>query len=283
MSLEQFARAHVRKFIATMATQGLSRKRIANVLIPLRRALNEAVSDGYIDHNPVNDIELKSVQTKPRRKHEPDPFNPKEISAILKALARWPAVRWMYQFAFWTGIRPSEYIALRWSDVDWLRDPQPMMRVQRARGQIKMPKSDAGYRDVMLFPPALEALAAMKQFTLMKTQDNGDAIFVNPNTGNPWLSDKAPRETFWTPALRRAKVRYRDPYQCRHTYASMMLTASEPLGWVSKQLGHADTVITASTYVRWIEGFDPSVGSRVMAAWKDADKHSIMPLMPVCI
>nr|WP_246404134.1 tyrosine-type recombinase/integrase [Halomonas stenophila] len=46
--------------------------------------------------------------------------------------------------------------------------------------------------------------------------------------------------------------RYRRPYQTRHTYASMMVSAGEPLAWVSRQMGHTSVVTTARIYANWI-------------------------------
>lgn len=64
--------------------------------------------------------------------------------------------------------------------------------------------------------------------------------------------NKIIKESAWIPALKKAGVRYRNPYQTRHTYASMMLSAGENLAWVSNQMGHSDVLITARTYARWI-------------------------------
>lgn len=63
----------------------------------------------------------------------------------------------------------------------------------------------------------------------------------------------------------KAGVRYRRPYQTRHTYASMMLTAGEPLGWVANQLGHRDLSMLARVYGRWIKSATPYVGNKAVA------------------
>jgi len=52
--------------------------------------------------------------------------------------------------------------------------------------------------------------------------------------------------------LKKAGVRYRNPYQTRHTFASMMLSAGENIAWVSAQMGHSNVLITAKAYARWI-------------------------------
>lgn len=59
-------------------------------------------------------------------------------------------------------------------------------------------------------------------------------------------------------------ARYRRPYQTRHTYASMMLTAGEPLGWVANQMGHSDLSMLARVYARWIKSATPDVGNKAV-------------------
>lgn len=71
-----------------------------------------------------------------------------------------------------------------------------------------------------------------------------------------------------TTFLSRAKVRPRHARQTRHTYASMMLLAGEPLLWVSSQMGHGDANVTLRRYARWIPSSLPDAGGRALAAWK---------------
>jgi len=78
--------------------------------------------------------------------------------------------------------------------------------------------------------------------------------------GEPWTGDQAIRKTLWAHALKRAGVRYRRPYQTRHTYASMMVSAGEPLAWVSKQMGHTSVVTTARIYAGWIPTSNSQAG-----------------------
>jgi len=42
------------------------------------------------------------------------------------------------------------------------------------------------------------------------------------------------------PAMKKSGVRYRYPYQTRHTYASIMLSPGEHPVWVAKQMEHSD-------------------------------------------
>jgi hypothetical protein len=65
---------------------------------------------------------------------------------------------------------------------------------------------------------------------------------------------------------------YRRPYQTRPTYASMMVSAGEPLAWVSNQMGHASVVTTARIYAGWIPTTNSQAG---MLASKNSMHDSV--------
>jgi integrase len=233
----------------------ISAKRINNVLIPLRTIFSDAFADGLIDKDPM--IRVKNL---PIKTEEPHPLTPTEIEAILKELPQ--QGKNLIQFAIWTGLRTSELLALEWGDIDFRAG---LARVRRAivNKNIKQPKTKAGERDVKLFPPALEALKSQKQFTFLAD----GKVFSNPNTNKPWETDAQIRRTLWIPALKKAGVIYRTPYQTRHTYASTLLSAGENPLWVAQQMGHKDWGMIRRVYGRWIPDVDSSAGNKVMAFW----------------
>jgi len=230
-------------------------KRINNVLIPLRAILGDAFADGLIDRNPAD-----RVQNLPNRLEEPHPFTPDEVKRILNVAPE--QARNLFEFAFWTGLRTSELIALEWGDIDRVKS---VVRVRRASVQkrTKQTKTQSGEREVKLFPPALEALQRQKAFTFLA----GTRVFHNPRTNTPWETDGQIRKTAWAPALKRAGVLYRNPYQTRHTYASTLLSAGENPLWVAQQMGHKDWGMIRRRYGRWIPEVDASAGGKVMQFW----------------
>jgi integrase len=237
-------------------SKAATNKTLANLVSVLRAALQDAADDEIIPTNPLFDFKYRRQE--PPRVSDVDPFTRDEQAAILAVLSDQHLN--LFQFAFWSGLRTSELVALQWGDIDWLRGT---VLVQRAKTQpsskAETTKTKAGNREVKLLPPALAALTAQKQFTFLHDQ----TIFHNPKTGQPWQGDQAIRK-FWTFALKRAGVRYRRPYQTRHTYASMMLTAGEPLAWVSKQLGHSSVIMTASVYATHIPDAQPDAGNKAV-------------------
>lgn len=237
------------------ATFDVTNKTLANAQSVLRAALDDAVENELLDANPLSDwtySRLAGVQ----EDDDIDPFTAAEQSAILAVLAG--HAKHFVQVAFWTGMRTSELVALEWRDVDFA---EGVIRIRRIRTQHSKtpepPKTKAGRRDIKMLPPARAALQAQQQLT-----GHQAVVFFNPAYDEPWIGDQAIRKTMWQPALERAQVRYRYPYQTRHTYASMMLSASEHPMWVAKQMGHADWGEIRRRYGRFMPEAAPDAGDR---------------------
>lgn len=250
-------------------TQDVSNKRLANIQSVLRAALQDALNDELIELNPMHGWKYARKDAQ-QSQDDVDPFTSDEQAAILKS-CRETQHRNLFQFAFWTGMRTSELVALVWGDIDFRRG---IARVTRAKTQAadeaESTKTRKGTRDVKLLAPAIEALEAQKQYSFLA----GGEIFLNPRTGQAWSGDQPIRHGAWVPALRLSGVRYRRPYQTRHSYASMMLTAGESPVWLAQQMGHSDFTMIARIYGRWITDAAPEAGSKAveMFSIKAAEK-----------
>lgn len=259
VDIQDLKAVHIRDWIKKLTCK---KKTINNILTPLRAIIEQSLVDDYIHHNPMHKVVITKIIKKEATKSDfvVDPFDKKEINLILEKAEG--QIKNLYQFAFFTGLRPSELIGLRWSDVDWAHG---CVRVEETivDKQTKGPKTVAGYRDVSLLPPALKALRDQKQFTFL---ENG-RVFHNPATRRPWETSQQLRRTAWTPLLRRAGVRYRNPYQTRHTYASMMISKGELLMWLSQQMGHADAQVTLKRYARWMPDANAKGGYQTRHNW----------------
>ena len=186
------------------------------------------------------------------------------MGLILSHLRQHHDVRaWAYfEFMFMTGMRPEEAIALRWGDVDLNAGS---VRVERAKtsGDEK-PLKTYNARDVDLVARALTALEVMKPWTAVgaeteEDQAQGRYIFENPVTGRAWYDERSQRDTFWRPTLRACGIRWRRPYQTRHTYATNALRAGVNPTYVSAQMGQrANAKMLFTVYAKWIDGADRS-------------------------
>lgn len=70
--------------------------------------------------------------------------------------------------------------------------------------------------------------------------------------------------------MKKAGVRYRRPYQTRHTYASMILSAGEHPMWVAKQMGHSDWTMIAMVYGRWMPTVNDDAGGKAVLSFFNA-------------
>ena len=104
-------------------------------------------------------------------------------------------------------------------------------------------------RAVKLNSRSLQALQRQRQFTRVA----GGPAFQDPRYGTPWVDERAFRRSFWTPTLKRLGIRYRRPYNMRHTYATTMLMAGMNSAFCAKQLGHSVEMFH-KTYARWLDG-----------------------------
>ncbi|MCU7837939.1 MAG: site-specific integrase [Candidatus Thiodiazotropha sp. (ex Troendleina suluensis)] len=259
LSLTQITWKGVRDWLAK---KDASAKTKGNILSVLRTAFDDAVEDELLDANPLAGKKMRRKGNTRPKKDEIDPFSAEERTAILSTAKG--QERNLLQFAFWTGMRISELCGLDWGDVDWRGKRIFVQRVITQHSEEpESPKTAAGERYVKLLPVALEALKAQKAHTYLA----GEEIFRNPRTDKRWTGDMVIRERMWKRILLRAGVRYRYPYQMRHTYASMMLQAGESVMWVAQQMGHTDWTFTARTYSRWVSIDAPEAGSLAVEKW----------------
>jgi integrase len=222
------------------ATSILSGKTKNEVRSIMRSAFQELYIDEVIDGNPIDRVKrFKHI------KKEPEPFNTIEREKILAQMTG--QVSNLYNFAFWTGLRTSELLALRKCDID-LERKVIFVRKALVHGREKGTKTKSGERTHELHEKALSTLKAQ----LKLNTGSQERIFLNPKTNQPWRDDRAIYHNCWQPALKKSAVKFRTQYNTRHTYASTMLTENKPIAWVAKQLGHSDIGMTLSTYARWI-------------------------------
>lgn len=217
-----------------------------NKLTPLRAIFKESVHAGIIKDDPFEKAAIEKLisEISLPKEQEIDPFSDHERSAIINASSG--QFKNLVQFAFYSGLRTGELIGLRWHDVDFEHSCINIVN-NIVEGQEKSPKTVAGLRRVLLLPKAKEALENQHKFT----GEINDFVFHNPNTNKRWFDSEKIRY-HWVKVLKIAGVRYRYPYQTRHSYASMLLSNGELPAWIAAQLGHANVQMVYRVYAKWI-------------------------------
>lgn len=223
----------------------ITAKTIQNRVSLLKSLINEAISNKYITKNVFDEIQMVKElnKTAVKSEYEVNPFTEIEKNTIIETAEG--QIRNLIQFNFWTGLRTSELIALKWEDINF---NDGIIHIKRAKveNEIKTTKTKAGIRKIIMLPSAKEALLNQLQFT-----KDEEFIFNNPNTDKPWHSSNKLAEA-WKKVIERSGVEYRNSYQMRHTYASTLLSNGENIFWLATQLGHENTEMIFKHYGKWI-------------------------------
>lgn len=259
MKVSEVTPSMLREWIADM---DCTSKAIRNMLIPIRSVFEDAVNDELIETNPFDRIALTKLirQTAKASDYVIEPFTRAERESILQACRE--DERPTFLFWFNAGLRPGELQALDWGSIDWDKKVAHITQNQVA-GVIKPPKTAAGVRAVDLNADAMEALQAQKAISRAR----GTRVWLNPRTLQPWDTDAQIRKTAWQPIMLRAGIKYRNPYQIRHTYASSMLTAGANPWYLAEQLGHEDVEMVFRTYGKFIrEDYQKPKADRPLAS-----------------
>ncbi len=233
--------------------QNTSLKTIRNQLSFLRSALDEAVTDGLILSNPATLVTASRYQTKSsslESDYVVDPLTPEEVDKIYSS-TKYDQWKNLFQFAVNTGLRSSELCALRWDDIDFINN-KAHIKSASVVGVIKGTKTKAGTRIIELNEYAISAISSQKKFTFLKNE----TIFEDPKTNEAWAGADAIRKKAWVPTLKKAGVRYRNPYQTRHTFAVKHISNGVNLFWLASQMGHKGPEMLFRHYGSYLKEYD---------------------------
>jgi len=203
----------------------------------LRSILRVCRRRKVIAENPAEYVDrIKEQRT------EVNPLSREELDRVLAAIDS------HYQPLFiclaWTGARPNELQALRWSDVDFTRS-EIHINKGRVRGKEGLPKTPSSNRYIPMLPPVQSAL---KQLEDLEVKNVNGYVFLSKK----WQPINKHLDRIWRRALKSTGLRHRPSYQLRHTFASICLQEGVHPGWVSKVLGHSDQQTVFRHYARFI-------------------------------
>lgn len=180
---------------------------------------------------------------KDKSDYEVDPFTAEERKLIINEASG--EVKWLIQFILFSGLRLGEALALKWSSVN-LAERKIKIEYTMSDGELTKPKTPSSIREIHLLDKAFEALERQLEY---KAPD--DFVFHNPNTESYWPETDAFRK-HWVRLFNKIKLKYRNPYQMRHTFASMLISKGENIHKVAKYLGHKNIKMVIEIYGKYI-------------------------------
>lgn len=211
----------------------------------LRAVLLAAYDDGFLAEKPFQ----RRVATPRKKKPQVQPWDGREVSLALKASQEWPRKLQAYLALGLSGLRKSEALAVRPSDLAMTRiydfvtgqETESMtVAVSRAYtasdGLREDTKNDGSVRTVPVFAPCRQMLA--------------DAAVGQDPKERLVSYSVAALDHRWKDALLAAGLRYVPPGMLRHTSDTLALDAGVAPDLVDKMHGRSEHTSTYRNYYR---------------------------------
>lgn len=242
---------HIQSLYTELQERGLSRTARYTHAV-LSSALKQAVKWLMLAQNPASLVDVpKAVR------REMQALSPEEAKRFLAESSkdRWGA---LFTLALSTGMRPEEYLALQWKDIDLSKGIATVQRAltwNRKGGGWKFtqPKTTRSRRNIPLSASVMSALMthrrkqAEERLKAGAAYQNHDLVFATIE-GTPLMMRNLLRRHF-RPILKRAQLPENIRlYDLRHSCATLLLAANEHPKVVSERLGHASVTLTLDTY-----------------------------------
>jgi integrase len=151
-----------------------------------------------------------------------------------------------YRLIAYTGARRGELLALKWADFDGKR-----IAITKSGRTTTKTKGGDGKRFISLDPDTIKQFNAHRKRQLEEKLSMG---FSWTETGYVFVREDGKPLNEWVvtqlfiKTRKLAGLRHNRLHDLRHLHATELLRLGEPLHVVSKRLGHADPMVTATIY-----------------------------------
>jgi integrase len=228
---------------ARMYERGLSARTVEYTNAVLESAFRQAIRWKMLAEDPCVGVDLPRVKRK-----EMEALSVEECRRFLNIAEKseWFPV---LALALTTGMRPSEYLALRWTDIDWKRGTASVCRTIQVTGSewtFDDTKRRRSRRIVKLQNFVLKAIQGLKQAQESRIEVSismySGLIFVSAS-GLPLKQRVVKRE--FRKLLATAGIRPVRLYDLRHTAATLGIAAGVSVKVISDQLGQPSVAAEA--------------------------------------
>ena len=251
LPLNTISKAKIMTFRGKLVKDGnngrtLSASRINHIMTPLRMVLTEA-SERFDFDSP-----WKNIKPLSEPKSNVSPFTLEEVMLIINNVRA--DYKPYYIVRFFTGMRTGEIDGLPWKNIDFERR-QIIVDQAVVNGVIGETKTSGSNRIIQMNQLVYDAL--IEQQSLTKRQS--EFVFCT-RAGTP-LNHRNVTRRVWYPLLRYLELDKRNPYQSRHTAATLWLAAGESPEWIAAQMGHSNTKMLFTVYSRYVPNLTRQDGS----------------------
>lgn len=240
--IRDIKKPQIKKLLLAKQEQGLN---IQNLRICISAIFSFAVENDLLPINPAHNLG-KGFRQNFVPKTPPQALCKAERNKFLALAEKKSEYYPFYLTLFKSGIRLGEALAMAVEDINWTTS-QVLVQRNLSHHNWGTPKNNKT-RTVNLSPQLVSVLhrACEKKRPVCQSSPDKVALIFSTRTGGPLNPDVVRIE--FHKLLAEAGVRRIRLQDCRHTYASILLTAGASIFFVQKQLGHRSAELTTSTY-----------------------------------
>ena len=226
-----------------LASLSLAPKSKTHIRGVLRNLWDFAAWRGVVPRGERNPMELVKIRGASKRIRKPRSLTVEEFQAFVRQLAE--PFHLVALLCCCLGLRISECLALKWSDVDWLSGTLLVERGIVAQ-QIDRVKTSESRKQMVIAGELVTALQTWKQSTQFSAVD--DWMFASPvQLGRlPWSYDQVWR--VYQKAAKAAGIGSLGTHSLRHTFRTWLDSVGTPIGVQQRLMRHADIRTTMNVY-----------------------------------
>lgn len=255
-------RKDIKDWIEHYASLKIAHSSKAKYLTVLKSIFHYAVYDlEILEKSPCDKLSMP-VEDSVGAEEEVKYYTLEELKKLLgfmksKKTQRYKDYQLYYMLMYFlsrTGLRISEALAIRWSDIkDNKLTVERQVKKTKSGKVLDTLKNSSSYRTITLDDELVKKLKKFKLYQnelILKNEfipKNKDDIVFQNYLGD-YLDVKAIRTSFER-FCKRAGLKYKGTHVFRHTHAVLLLEAGANIKYVSKRLGHKTIKTTADTYL----------------------------------
>jgi len=243
IEVEELTTIELQKCVVKLSQSGYAANTVNGIVVVIKSSLKSAVVAGVIKQNPADGL------IRPKREEKKvECFSISEQKKIENYILKNKLVRlYGVVITLYTGLRIGELLALKWSEVDFVKSGIYVVATCHDSWQdgkyIKIsdnPKTETSKRVIPVSKPIIALLREMK-----KNRRNDFVVSGRTEYG---AEVRSYQKTF-EKLLKQLNIPHKGFHSLRHTFATRALECGMDIKTLSEILGHKNTSITLNRYV----------------------------------
>ncbi|ARW09097.1 tyrosine-type recombinase/integrase [Bacillus atrophaeus] len=252
-SIKKITHREIIDFRKTLINKNLKESTINSIITILQTMFSLAINEEYIKSNPCDKVKKIKFE-----KDEMNFWTPQQFELFTKLLSPEQFFyKTIYTFAYLTGARLGEILALKWSDLDIITNQVKINKTYHRKNKEDIftpPKTVNSNRTISINPKLVEILnnwniIQAEEYQKLGMEHSKDTRMFKrkgriptPKTLNRIIQDTCQK---FNNSETLPSIRFHD---LRHSHVALLINTGEEVLLISERLGHHSVAYTLDTY-----------------------------------